>query len=64
MTNINWIAMLHHGLTVLGFIMMPLLWLGMNFYGDRTTFATIFRTWNATRKSGEPWGWFDRDYRA
>lgn len=63
MTQINWTVLLHHALTVVGFVMMPILWLGMNCYGDRTSIASIFSTWNQTRRSGEPWGWFDRNYR-
>lgn len=63
MKNIDWAALLHHALTVIGLIMMPALWLAMNFYGERTSIVTIFKTWNETRQSGEPWGWFDRCYK-
>ncbi len=64
MKNIDWAALLHHALTVIGLIMMPLLWLAMNCYGgERTSIVTIFKAWNETRRSGEPWGWFDRCYK-
>ena len=64
MKHIDWLSLLHHALTVVGFIMIPVLWLGLNAFKERTYLLNILKTWNDTRISGEPWGWWDRNYKA
>jgi hypothetical protein len=63
MIDINLPTIRHHTLTVLGLVLTPLVWLALNCYSDKISLLEILRTWNDTRRSGEPWGWFDRSYK-
>lgn len=68
MKNIDWIAVLHHALTIVGFCIIPLFWVLINTFmlsADQpsVTLTSLVQTWNQHRTSGEPWGALDRDYR-
>lgn len=61
------VVILHHTLTVVAFLLIPLFWVMMNVFMlntslPRVTLAELARTWNEHRLTGEPWGILDREY--
>lgn len=56
------IKIIHHTLTVVAFILVPVVWLFMNVFAGRTTLARVYQGWNEQRLSEEPWGVLDREY--
>lgn len=58
----NIVQLTHHTLTVVAFILVPVVWLFMNVFAGRITLAKVFQSWNDQRRSGEPWGVLDREY--
>lgn len=55
-------ALVHHTLTVVAFILIPMVWVFMNVFAGRTTLYRVYTGWNEQRLSNEPWGVLDREF--
>ncbi len=47
-------------MTWLGFVVIPLVWLGINFFGVRCSISDIYSDWKEHKQSGDRWGYFDK----
>jgi hypothetical protein len=54
------IKVIHHMLTMVGFLMLPFFYIGIIIVFGYEPFNKIFDEWNRHRKSGESWGGLDK----